>query len=97
MVTDPDAFLEYGIELTRKVYVMANHSRAMEIYESLLIQAQARSIFFTSVCGCGRVGVLVQRGGIARPTCATRWSRDDADAAVATSNAGLDQFEALDP
>ena len=92
-VTDPDAFLEYGIELTRKVYVMANHSRAMEIYESLLIQAQARSIFFTSVSGSDASEYWFSEAGSLADLC-DALVRGDADAAVATSNAGLDQFEA---
>ncbi len=93
VITDPDAFLEYGIELTRKVFVMANHSRAKEIYESLLIQAQARSIFFTSVSGSDGSTYWFSEGGSLTDLC-DALLRGDADGAVDLSNAGLAEFEA---
>lgn len=81
---DPAAVLERGIEFGRQVFRMARHSRALEIYETLLIQAQARSLFIIAASQPGHgkqespyiaVGAALARG--------------DADAASAASEAWM--------
>jgi DNA-binding GntR family transcriptional regulator len=52
--TDLDGILEYAIEFGRAVFRMAHHQRALEIFETLLIQVQARSLFVIANAQSGR-------------------------------------------
>ena len=56
---DPDEFLVFGVELTSEIFRIAQHGRALEIFNSLMIQAQARSIFFTATGNVGEIEVQV--------------------------------------
>jgi len=43
-----DALLERGVQLAGAIFRMAAHRRAHEFYKSLLVPAQARSLFIIS-------------------------------------------------
>jgi DNA-binding GntR family transcriptional regulator len=45
---DPGTMLAQSIELAREVFRMANHKRALDIFESLLIQTSAQSLFLVA-------------------------------------------------
>jgi DNA-binding GntR family transcriptional regulator len=45
---DIDAVMERGDQLGRRIFEIAQHKRAMEIYENLFVQAQARSLTIMS-------------------------------------------------
>jgi DNA-binding GntR family transcriptional regulator len=46
--SDGELLMNVGIEFAREVFRLAAHKRATEIFESLLIQAQARTYFVSS-------------------------------------------------
>jgi DNA-binding GntR family transcriptional regulator len=45
---DPETMLAQTIELAREVFRMAHHKRALDIFESLLIQTSAQSLFLVA-------------------------------------------------
>lgn len=45
---DPETMLKQSIDLSREIFRMAHHKRALDIFESLLIQTSAQSLFLVA-------------------------------------------------
>lgn len=43
-IDEPDAFLDFAMDVGREVFRIASHRRALEIYDSLLVQWRARAL-----------------------------------------------------
>ena len=91
VVTSLDEYIECGIELNRQVFVLANHSRLLDIYDTLMVQAHGRSVFFTAAEGTVEMDWRDMSRYI--DELCDAMARCDADAAVALSDAFLNQLE----
>ena len=92
VVTSPDEYIEYGNELTRQVFVLANHSRVLNIYDSLIVQTHGRSVFFSATHGTDELDWRSASRYYYDELC-DAMIRGDADAAVGLSDGFLNQLE----
>jgi DNA-binding GntR family transcriptional regulator len=81
--SDVTGFLEHITEFGRELFKMAQHSRALKIYETMLVQAQARTLFLIGAEMSEQA--LLERFDYG-PLCHAL-ARGDADAAIEASDA----------
>jgi len=79
---DAETLLTFSVEFGRAVFRMADHSRALEIYDTLLTQAQGRSMFVLAAEGAKG---WRQRGRDFLATCDALIAGDIAKASATTT------------